>query len=380
MPAAGKPPSLADYLKAYQDAVHGDGAGDSREDVRRGSGYDVVNGVDSLLWAKQSGRDRQLFRNAYTETARGDDLSRQVEAKYGGIQRIENAYGTGTLSIARPSGGLAGTLYEGTRVEVLLGGGVSAYAIGADVDVTADALTVDVPIRATVYGPDGAATATATALRLADIVFDPTFVPAALACGKGTLQESAIAYIARARQAKLDARVGFDTSIIAACQAAGAINVIPLDAGAFGDDFDFGLSYVYVGDASYSTSPALIQACRQVLDLWTVAGCDVQALGMQQATVTVSIAVVLWDTLDHFDLTALRTAIAAAVVDEFVGRRQWWTFRTDSIQGAVQRVHSAIQTATVTTSPTPPAAGFPPVLTRYVLSAAAVAMTFASAA
>jgi len=380
MPAAGKPPTLSDYLKAYQAAVRGDGAGDSREDTRRGSGYDVVNGVSSLLWAKQSVRDRQLFRNSYTETARGQDLERHVEAKYGGIQRIQNTFGTGSLSLARPSAGLAGTLYAGTRVEVLHGGVAGVYAVAADVDITADETTVDVAIRATVFGPDGAATATTTELRLADAIFDTTFVPAALTCGKGTLQESAISYIARARQAKADARVGYEASIIAACKAAGAVNVILLDAGAFGEDLDSGLSYVYVGDASYSTSPALIQACRTVLDAWTVAGCDVQVLGMQQATVSVSAAVVLWDSLDHFDLAALRTAIAAAVVDEFVGRRQWWTFRTDAIQGAVQRVHSAIQTATVTTSPSPPAAGFPDVLTRYVLSPTAVAMTFASAA
>ena len=345
-------------------------------DARRGSGYDLVGGAAALLWTKQANRDRQLFRNAYTDSATGADLSRHVEAKYGGIARVQAEAGAGTLTLSRPAAALAdGVIYAGTRIEMLTATAPVVYRVSADTPVPSVLLDVAVPIEATRTGRGSRASANANNLRLADSIFDPSLSPVALVCADGTDEEPADAYIARARLERRRARVGYPDRIRQVCLDAGAAQVELLAATALGDAADVGLSYCYVADAGFHTSDALRKACSIALDAVRVAGCDMQVLGMEQVPVSATVAVTLWDEPGAFDLLDLEQAIVAALVDDFARRKQFWAFRLDALGSVVQRLSQAVQTAVVTTDPAPPAVAFPATLPKYVLAPGDITLT-----
>lgn len=374
MPAALPPLTLSALLTAHEQALHG--LRSPTLDTHRGSGYDLVGGASALLWTRQANRDRQLFRNAYTDSATGDDLSRHVEAKYGGLPRITATAGAGTLTLSRPAVAVAdGTLYAGTRIELLTATAPVVYRIAADTTVLAADLAIAVPIEATREGTGSRATAAAAALRFSDSIFDATLTPVALVCADGTDEEPADVYVARARAAARAARVGYPGRIRWACLDAGAIEVVLLAADSLGSAADVGMSYVYVADAAFQTSAALRKACTLALDAVRVAGCDVQVLGMEQVAVSATVVVTLWDEVGAFDVLDLEQAIVAALVDDFARRQSFWAFRLDALAGVVQALSPAVQTATVTTAPTAPAVAFPATLPRYVLAPGGITLT-----
>ncbi len=375
MPAVTKVPTIEDFRAAARKGMRG--WRDPNLSVRSGGGYDFTQGPAAVIWSREAQRDRDLFLQVYTESSTNADRDRIVEAYYH-VERVPAAYGAGTCEFARPGAAAgAGRIYAGTRVAVLKAGYPPAvYAVAADTDVTSTALSLPVPMRATRYGTGVASTASGPALRLDDIIFDATLRPAALVVGDGTDREEDDAYLARARADLKAERVGHITKIVKTCKAAGAWNVVCLHSGTFGDSQDFGLNHIYVSDANYVTDPAVQQACFLALDAVRVAGCDVQVLPMTSATVAVALTVAMNDSPGAFDLTALAADIRVAVVDEFAGRSDTWTWRTEGIRGAASKASPDIQSVGVVTNPAEPAAAFTATLTRYRLFANDIGVTF----
>lgn len=372
MPSAKPIPSLADYQTAAEQTLRGSRS--STADTHRGSAYELIHGPSSILYARQSARTKQLFRKCYTDTATGSDLERHVLAKYG-VPRIPAAYGLGTMVVTRPTAGLLGTLFAGTRAFVQINGQSVPYLIADDTDVAAADTVISVPIRASRTGT-GTRVSAGSGVTL-ETVFDATLAASSLTCGEGTDEEDPAVYLARARQVRRDARVGYDASIESACRTAGAAEVIVLDAGDLGPALDVGLTAVYVADAGYSTSPALKKSCTLALDAIHVAGCDLQVRGMALTPVTASVAVYLVSDPSEHDLVDLGRQIVAVLVDDFARRQRYWSFRTDALQGVVQRASSEIQQAIITTTPGEPPVSFPAVLPKYVLAPGAITLSFA---
>lgn len=372
MPATVDPPDIDAFLEAYAAGLRSE-AGVSAN-ARRGSGYDHPGGSAALLWARMAQRDRDIFRQCYTETSSGERFEAKVERKYG-TTRVKSTYGAGNAILARPSAGTDGTIYAGTRI-VITGSGPRPipYAVSADTPVDASATTVTVPVRATRIG-SGTTVSTSSNLKLDDTVFDSTFAPTYLSCADGTDEETPAACLDRARQNRLDGRVGYKKRIEQACRDAGAANVVFLDAGVFGEDDDFGVTHVYVGDAGYSTPTALLDACWLAVDEVHVSGCDVQVLGMEITPLTATVDITLWDSPGAFDQIGIKRAALAALLGEFGQRPDFWVFRLDSLAGAVIQTSTAIQGAVVTTSPGEPTASFVATLPRYVLAGTDVTIT-----
>jgi len=371
MPATTPLPTVGDFLDAFGEAVSGE-EGPSFE-ARRGGTLDLVGGSSALLWTAVAARDRGNFRGCYIETARGDDLARIGARRYG-TTPTEASYGTGTLVLARPSAVAGeGSIDAGTRIKL---GGVELYAVATDAPVLAADLVVQVQVRALRYGT-GVAVSTSTGLALGDTLFDPTFVPVSLVCAEGTEDEDPAAFVARGRAARKLLRSGYRRAIERACLAAGAVNVVALDASAFGSEADIGLSKVYVGDAAYASPDALLDACMVALEDARVAGCDLEVRGMTATPVALTVVAKLWKGQVGFDLTAIRGAILGALLDAFDGRKDFWLFDVDSLGGTAGAAAPwAVQSVTVTSDPAPPAATFPASLPRYTLSGADVVITF----
>lgn len=370
-------PSVGDFLTAASDAIGGTYG--PRVSARRGGTLDLAMGPTAVLWAQEAARDRDNFRQVYAESATGPALDRIVKRRYG-IDRIYDTYGTGSCLLQRPTaGGGADTIYAGSRVEVLLPGRLpAAYAVTSDVPVGPSDLIVTLPIRATRTGQGVAVQASTGNIRLADIVFDATFAPVSLVCGDGTDLESDADYLARGRTERRDQRVGYPKAIRDACYGAGAANVVILDAGVFGDAADFGVTHLYVSDQGFASPDSLLDACAMAADAARVDGCDMFVLGMEVTPVTLDVAVTLWDSPGSFNLLGLRTAITAALLEDFNRRPDFWVFSADSLAAAVIGADpDAVQSVAITSSPSPPTPAFVPVLPRYTLRGTDCTISFA---
>jgi len=374
VPATDPVPAVADFLEAFEDQVAGEESAGLR--ARRGGVLDLANGSAALLGGSEATRDQGLFQQCYTDSASGEALSRQVEARYD-VTRIVAAYGVGILALKRPTAaGGSNTIDIGTRVELLGGAAPVEYAVTAEVLVSATALLVELPIRATTTGTGVACSATSN-IRLADSIFDETFVPISLVCADGTDDEAPAAYVARGRTDQTAARVGYQAAVVTACEAAGAAEVVILDPGAYGPALDQAITNVYVADGAFTSPAPLLDACMVALDGVRVAGCDAQVLAMVNVPVQLTYTVTLWADPSKFNLIDLNAAIVAAALESFQNRADFWLFDADSLAGAAfGAMRGAAQDLTVLSSPAPPTPGFPPALPRYTLAGNAISITF----
>ena len=378
MSATEPVPTVSDFLAAGAAAVRVDG--DQTMNVRTGGVVDLAAGPAAMAWAQEASRDRDLFRDVYTDSARGARLEETVTLRYG-VPRVQATRGQGKAILVRASSGAGGgTLYEGTRIAVRNSKSTAPlfYALAADYTVPAGViLAIQVDIQATRPGTgvkiDGPITA-----EVADVVYDPLWTVQKLYCADGTDEEAPEAYVARARTYKKDRRPGYRKRIEDVCKDAGAAQVVILDASELGADADFGVTHVYVGDAGYSSPDALVNACSDAVDAVHVEGCDMQVLPMTPTAVTLTLTVSLWQDPGAFDLTGIRTGIASAVLAMFNNRPRFWLFDHDSIAGEVHAAagDGAVQSVAVVTTPVPPTAAFVASLPRYTLAASAVSITF----
>ena len=386
MPSTQTIPTLADLRQAFRDGVIGQR--ERRADVHDGSAYDLLGGMAAMLFSRQAQRDRDLFRAVYLDSAEAEDLTSRAQTLFG-ITRFVDAYGTGTATIVRPTAAAgAGTIPTGTRLFVWSPAGTTdsrICATTADVVVQPSALSVQVPIRATTTGAGTAVTLTSGLLaRIDDPLWDSTWTVQALQTSDGTAFEKAEAYRARVRAQPFLSRAGYAPAIIAACQAAGAVNVVPYPSNWAGDTNDIGYSVVYVGDASYTASTSLVSACILALESARVLGPDMAVLPMTSQAVSVSLTVSLYDDPGVFNTTDLTLGVQAAVGAYVDGRKNAFSYQVDAIAGAVRLASTAIQGVTLN-APTSSVGimqtiggvqNFPAVLTRYTVVPGNVAVAF----
>ncbi len=367
-------PGLPQFLAGYADAIRGERG--QRQNVRRGGTIDLVGGSSALLWAALAQRDKDLFRANIVDSATGEDLERQVQRRYG-VTRIPETRGTGTLVLTRvTTAGGSDTIDAGTRVRVTGAGIATVYRVTETTLCSAVDLVVPVPIEATRPGPGVAVSATAGAIAFDDSIFDPTLLPVSIVCADGTLEETPAVYVARARAAKRARRIGYRRAVEMACRAAGAANVVILAPDALGSENDQAITNVYVGDAAYATTSALIDDCYVAIDAVRVAGCDAQVLPMVIVPVDLVVVMTLWDAPSKFDLLAIRRDVVDALVSSFNTRADFWLFSVDSLAGvAFAAADGAAQEAVVFSSALPSAASFPAALPRYTLSGTSIALT-----
>lgn len=386
MPSALPLPTIGELLKAFDDAVIGQK--EPRANVRRGSCYDHFAGIGAILFSREAQRDRDLFRAVYFDTSDGDDLT-EIGTKRYGAQRVLDTAGTGSATLTRAAlTAGAGVVYQGTRITVVALTGMAdpkSYVVAVDTPMTATQLSVAVPIRAAVSGPGSAVNAVApgsSLLRIDDALWDASLTVQAVVCGNGAAFETAKVYRARIRQGRLDARKGYKTAIFSALAILGATNVVAFPSNYTGDANDNGLNYIYVGDAGYNASSALVTSCSLAVDASVVFGTAVQVLPMASSALTVQVTVSLWDDPGAFNLTAVAYDLQMALVNYFDGRSNAFTYRLDAMAGAMQSASASVQSVAFTsptvdqtiTTGSPPQ--LPAVLTRFTLAPANVLLTF----
>lgn len=347
MPSSEPLPTIRQLVKAGSDAITGEG--DTYGDTRSGSLYNHTLGPFAILCSREADRDLDQFRAIYFADADGWPLTRMVAQRMG-VQRELDTYGNGTCSFARPtSSGGAGSFLQGTRVQIP-GAPPVIFQVAADTPVSATALSATVPIAAMAIGSGNAASAT-SGLQLLDPVYDSTWTPTSLACADGTDFEPAPGLRARALAQQAAARSGYLANMVSACQAAGATYVLafPSTYGLDVDDFadDFGLNAIYVADANYQSSPALINACSVALESWRVGGADLWVGGVSSVPLSITMLVALTDAPNRVPLLAVRRACAQALLGAFGAASSGFSFSPGALTGAVSKASPYVQLASL---------------------------------
>lgn len=377
MPSQAPLPTLRELLDAYGAAVREQ---DEFADTHRGSRYDVFAGLGALVFRRLAQRDQALAQARYFTTARRADLDEYVREHYPEYypRQVATA-GQGVAKLERPSAlAGAGVVWEGTRIEVVGGGGEPpiAYKVASDVTVGASTVAVDIPIVSVVTGAGAAIEAAAkdAILRLADPLWDDTWSVRAVKCGPGQEREQGDEWRARIRTGRRESRVGYRAIIERACREAGASQVVaftsrqmaafrgegnvlptPLPTVGADDISDFyGLNFIVVGGRSHVGSPELVRACTLALERVRVAGAWLQVLPMKPAPVTVTVEIRMWSDPGRFHEASIREQARAAVVRYFGARDNAFAFRHDGMAGQVRQFVRGVQEVTITTEPGEP--------------------------
>lgn len=376
---------MQEFLQAFRDGVRA--LKDRYADVHEGAAYDHWAAAGAIIFAREARRDSDLWRAVYIDSAEGKDLTIRLD-KYG-FERVEDGYGSGTASLTRASASAgAGTIWRGTRIVV--GGPLvdaKRYVVSADTAVSATATSASVPIRPESVGVgweiDVAANDGLT-LRVEDPLWDASWAVSALQCSDGTSFESAPAARARFREERLDDRAGFEQAIIDACESAGATHAVLFSSAYAGDAYDFGLNRVYVGDASYSGTTALVNAVAIELENWRVLGDNLQVGPLARAALTIDATVYLWTAPSRVNIAELTTLLRGAAKGYFDGVSDGYSYDLDALAGALLKAAPSVQFVTFTTPSVSvgvvqTVAGLPNLpatLTRYTLRADDIALNF----
>lgn len=347
MPSTLPLPTISSLVQAASNAVMGED--DPYADVRSGSLYNHAVGPTAVLFSREADRDKSLFEDIYFDNASGKALTRYVWAR-DGIARVMDSAGAGTCSFTRPTaGGGAGPFLKGTRIQVA-GTPPMVYEVSADTTVGAGALTATIPIDASVLGT-GVKIAVSSGLSLLDEVYDLTWKPISLSCADGTDFEEASAFRARVTQTKLNERTGYLPQLTLACQSVGAKYVVAFSSqyGLPVSDFldDFGLNAVYVADAGYQTTPALVLACQNVLESWRVLGADLWVGGMANVPLTLNFLVALVDNPTNLPQQSIRRLCAQALLAAFGPTDGGFSYSAQSLASAVNNASPYVQHASV---------------------------------
>lgn len=363
-----KEATIEELIDASGSAVKG--LADKNADFIRGSDYESLLGPSAIIWSRQMQRDTDLFNGVNFNTADGEDLTDLVLKRFGKT-RIPDSRGTGTAKLTRPSGGIAETIWKGTRI-LAPGGNAKEYRVVSDVVVSSSQTIVDVAIEAVKLGPGSSIELGPGIAQLADLLVDPTWTVQHLQCGDGQVFEKAEDFRARVRKERFDERVGQTAAIIAACKKAGAANVELFRSDYAGDAYDHGLNVVYVGDLGFSGDAQLVKACTLALQGVGVAGDHAQVLPMTRVDLDIIATVFLSDHKALFDVDRLRAIHAASLQHYLNGSSGRFTYSLDGLRGAIARKTPEVQRV-VLTSPSVedqivvgPDKNFPAVLNRYI--------------
>lgn len=358
-------PTIRDLLEIAGSAIRGV---DANADLLRGADYEALVGPSAIIWSREAQRDTDLFNAVNFNTAVGDDLTQLIYRRYDKDRSLDT-YGSGAVRITRPSGGIAETIWTGTRL-TLAGGTGRTYRVTEDVPVSSTDTQAVLPVEATVIGSGVAVRAYRPPMTFDDALQDSAWTVDSADIADGTDFEDAAAFRARVRTERLAARVGQASAIDAACRAAGAGNVVIFRSDYAGDAYDYGLNYCYVGTLGHTSTPELVKACALALRATRVAGDNMQVLQLGQASLDVKATVYLNDTPVNFDLARLeRTHVTS--IRSYLGNSGRYAYTLEGIRGAIARYSPEVQRVVLTT-PTSDnnivvgaMKNFPAVLTKY---------------
>lgn len=356
--ASSRPiPSLDELRAAFRGAVAARELGQTA-DGHDGQIFDCASGMGALVWRAVAERDQECFRQVYLDGARGADLDLRAASRLQAT-RVGAVAGTGTARLRRTAATAgAGYIWKGTRILLSADGKDRLwFEVASDFRVGAADLVAYPSIVQSEAGQCGAVNleaADCSILRVEDLLWDNTWTVEVLQCSAGTTYEEDHAFLARARSAILDARVGYPATIESACRAAGATLVALFPSDITGTDT--GINNVVVGDSGGTTPDSLLRACRFAVARTAIWGVNAQVLPIARLQASIEIAVTLLSA--PVDPGAIRRDVQRAVVGYFGARQNPFLWSRDGVRSAALRVLRDVYDVTVAGDTPPSVATF----------------------
>lgn len=230
----------------------------------------------------------KLFKATFLSLVGEDDVDALINDRYN-LQRLPATAATVTLSFARLSSGIAGTIPAGTQVNSRrdAGGAQVSFTLNTSISVGAG-LNGPFTVAATCQetGPDGNVKAGALA-QIQGALFDTFTVTNPAGAGGGNLAESTDDYKNRARNFWATLRKGTVSAIEeGARQVPSVRNVDVIENGTSG------IVTVVVSDADGNSSLQMASDVIVELENWRVAGPLLQVVGGRRIAVDISMGLV----------------------------------------------------------------------------------------
>lgn len=348
MPSTLPLPTIADLISAYNVSVRG---WKREANVRTGGIHNMMAGAGALCWAAQAASDRDLFRVCYFDGAKAADLDYRVEM-FGGTPRSRSVRGAGSATLGRYTVAAgAGTIWAGTTITATLRGNApKRFRTTADVAVLATEYAVRVPIEAVDDSGKFDSETSQARLKVADPLWDLTWIVNVLRCGASTFEETDEAFLARYRSARLARRSGYRESIIEACNEVGAANVMLFESD-FEDLVDTGINRCFVGDSNFQSSEELLWKCRVAVDSARIAGNDMTVFGLVDTLETFDLTLNLSANPEKFNQASIKADAVHAILRYFTGASMPFLFSIDGVKGEISRILPMVQDIVVNTAP-----------------------------
>jgi hypothetical protein len=349
MPATEDLPTVETLRTAFHTEVRGV---KRYRDDHLGARLDHWAGVGAMTLARVSAWERDNFRRIFFDSATGEPLDAIVEDRYQRV-RQELTRATGSAILTRPSAAAgAGTVWKGTRIGVSRGGTdpLRRYRVTDNVSCLASLTRLEVPLEAEQAGTGQDVTDDQSVQTLMDPLWDATWTVDEVRATGGLDREGPEELRGRVRDEMWAARLGYPEAIEQACRDAGAGQVVLFQSDWLGTAWDFGLNRVYVGDAGFTASAALLRDCRLAVADVGIEGMGLQVLPMAETLITIDLTITLWQEPDRIDQGQAKRLAADATLEYFRTRENPFVWRTAGIRAAVQNAVRGTQTVAVAAS------------------------------
>lgn len=389
-------PSPDDLAQAGRAAFRAtlDPGGTGAVNLRAGSRNDTAISMMAALVNRVVGYVQDRVSANRLASASGDDLDALAADLYGETRKLDVA-ATGFVQLTRPPG-TATVIPAGSRFAVPATAAQPAVVFIAAQDVPSpqnlsSAIAAYVPVVCAATGYAGNLTSPATQLTsILDALPNPGWSidsgymianPALFVFGGGAPGESDDTF--RRRLAQLSplaerARGTRDAVL------AGSLRVAGVEHATLVEPND-GTIVLYVGDAAFALPSALATAVALELQNWRALGVPALVRAYAAAHVPIVATVYLARPLTNYDLTGLRAAMVATLIDYFDARPQPDEYYLDAIKAALARgapagqVQHVALAAPAADQPRPADATYGAVtaLARYLVDAGDIQLTFA---
>lgn len=337
-------PRASDLVSGFLDGVQV--AGGAGIDRRNLSIWSVLGAGMSAMAVRANLVAAETFDASLLERCTDTTLDAFVASHSDGVVSRDpgrQAYGTSTF--ARPTTGAGGgTIYKDTQIRVPYNGKSYVFLVSADTPIANSALSVTVPVIAQQTGAASNVGTISSSLALPGLpaaLFDTTLVPSSIAVAGGADAEEDDDLKTRFRLWSRGKRGGVAAAVAYGALTAGVKRVVL----AFVRDPHIGaIAAVYVGDVNWQSTPTMRDSVAAALEDWKAWGTCLDVRGMAQVDVPVTATLRMVQPVAFYDVSALRTAGAQAVIDYFDRRKDPYAYDLAMMQGRLARVDDEVST------------------------------------
>lgn len=372
-------PRVIDYVgRAFDEIRIRLGA---KADTNEGARWDALSGVIGQGFVRANRLQIDGFDAHVLGLAKGQDLDQYVKT-HGPLQRFPARSSFGYAAYLRSTAAFGATTIPMDKTfRVPFRGKSVVFRVVEDVQVGATQTSIPARIEAVVPGLGGNVATVSAGLGQIDALDDVTILPIGVVVAGGCEVESDDELTARQTAYEQGRERATRPAIAYGALLVNGVKHVVVSSR--DDDRRGGQGMVYVGDVNWDSSKAMLNDVAVSLEDWRgLKSIGVRAIASED--VSINAVVSMARSLTAYNVSSLRAAIIARILEYFDKRLTPFEYSLASIQGRIERGDDEIVRTTLSapavsvSNPLTPSAlaltGFPSFLTRYRTNAGLITL------